>query len=74
MSTALVPKKKDTTIAYIMWMGGFLGVSGLHRIYMGRWVSGLLWLFTGGLCMIGNIIDGVMLPRMLEDAEHDRGW
>ena len=74
MSTALVPQKKDTTVAYLMWLGGFVGVSGLHRIYMGRWASGLLWLLTGGLCMVGNIIDGVMMPRMIEDSEHGRGW
>ena len=74
MSNELVPYKKDTAVAYLMWAAGFVGVSGLHRIYMGRWVSGLLWMFTGGLCMVGNIIDGVMMQRMLEDSEHGRGW
>ncbi|MDG1480186.1 MAG: TM2 domain-containing protein [Myxococcota bacterium] len=73
MSTALVPKK-NSTIAYLMWLAGFVGISGLHRIYMGRWISGLLWLFTGGFCMVGNLIDGVMMPKMLEASEEGKGW
>src|SRR5687768_4244108 len=27
----------------------FLGILGVHRFYLGRWVSGLVWLLTGGL-------------------------
>ena len=34
---------------------------GLHRFYVGKWKTGLLWLFTGGLLMIGQIIDLVMI-------------
>ena len=41
---------------------------------MGRWISGLLWLFTGGFCMVGNLIDGVMMPKMLEASEEGKGW
>jgi TM2 domain-containing membrane protein YozV len=35
----------------------FLGVFGIHRFYMGKWVTGLLWLFTGGLFLIGVVYD-----------------
>ena len=31
----------------------FLGVLGIHRLYLGKIFTGLLWLFTGGLCGIG---------------------
>nr|WP_281177130.1 TM2 domain-containing protein [Marinobacterium profundum] len=35
----------------------FLGIFGLHRFYMGKWLSGLLYLLTGGLLLIGVIYD-----------------
>ncbi|MEL6349469.1 MAG: TM2 domain-containing protein [Myxococcota bacterium] len=73
MSTAIV-KRKETGVAYILWLASFMGLSGLHRMYMGRWVSGLLWLCTGGLFMIGTILDFFMMDRMLDDASRGRGW
>lgn len=35
----------------------FLGVFGVHRFYMGKWLSGLLWLATGGLFLAGYLYD-----------------
>lgn len=70
---ALEPRK-DTGLAYVLWFGGFLGLAGLHRIYMGRYASGVLWLMTGGLCFIGQIVDLFVMPRMVEDANEGRGW
>jgi TM2 domain-containing membrane protein YozV len=35
----------------------FLGIFGGHRFYLGKWLSGLLWLCTGGLLMIGVVYD-----------------
>jgi TM2 domain-containing membrane protein YozV len=71
---ALVPAEKDTALAYVLWFGGFFGFCGLHRIYMGRYASGLLWLFTGGLCFVGQFIDVVMMPRMIDDTNRGAGW
>ena len=54
MSTTAIAtrgSKSDLALAYVLWFGGFFGFAGLHRIYMGRIASGLLWLFTGGLCL-----------------------
>ena len=71
--TALIPRR-DTTLAYVLWFGGLFGLCGLHRFYMGRWLSGLLWMFTGGFCFIGQIVDLVMMPRMIEDSNRGAGW
>lgn len=35
----------------------FLGVFGVHRMYMGKWFTGLLYLFTGGLLLLGVLYD-----------------
>jgi len=35
----------------------FLGIFGVHRMYMGKWLTGLLYLLTGGLLGIGIIYD-----------------
>lgn len=35
----------------------FLGVFGVHRMYMGKWISGIIYLLTGGLFLIGYVYD-----------------
>lgn len=35
----------------------YLGVFGLHRFYMGKWLTGLLYLFTLGCFGIGVFYD-----------------
>jgi TM2 domain-containing membrane protein YozV len=70
-TTAIDRPRRDMITAYVLLAPALFGLSGLHRLYLGRWVSGLVWLVTGGLCGIGSIIDMVMLPRMVDD--HNRG-
>ena len=48
---------KSTAITYLLWVVGGLGVLGLHRFYLGKWKSGLLYLLTGGLFGIGWLLD-----------------
>lgn len=39
----------------------FLGEFGIHRFYVGKVGTGLLWMFTGGLLGIGWLIDLLMI-------------
>ena len=39
----------------------FLGVLGIHRFYVGKIGTGILWLLTGGLVGIGALVDFVMI-------------
>lgn len=67
-STALTVRDKPSLpVAYGLLLLGWFGFCGLHRFYVGRWVSGLIWLFTFGLLGIGQFIDLFLLPRMADD-------
>ncbi|KAF0805955.1 TM2 domain-containing protein domain-containing protein [Alcanivorax sp. S71-1-4] len=35
----------------------FLGLFGVHRMYMGKWITGILYLFTAGLLGLGYLYD-----------------
>ena len=49
------PKQKSKLVAFLLcWLlGGF----GVHRFYAGKIWTGILYLFTAGLCGIGTFID-----------------
>lgn len=45
----------DYNLAWILLT--FLGLFGVHRMFIGKWVTGILWLLTGGLFTLGYIYD-----------------
>ena len=49
-----VSEKSRTTTFVLVFL---LGVFGVHRFYVGKIGTGLLWLFTFGLFGIGAIVD-----------------
>ncbi|SMF64851.1 NINE protein [Pseudobacteriovorax antillogorgiicola] len=57
----------STLVGYILWIFGFMGA---HRFYFGKTISGLIWFFTGGLLLVGWIVDLFLIPGM--DSEADR--
>lgn len=46
----------------------FLGIFGVHRFYLGKWVSGLIYLLTGGLFLVGVIYDFWTLNQQISEA------
>jgi len=47
--------KLDYNISWLLLT--FLGFLGIHRMYMGKWITGLIYLCTAGLFGLGYIYD-----------------
>ena len=45
----------DYTVAWVLLT--FLGIFGIHRFYMDKWITGIVYLLTGGLVGIGLLYD-----------------
>ena len=45
----------------------FLGIFGVHRFYLGKWITGLIWLFTVGLFGLGILYDYWTLNGQVDD-------
>ncbi|MCM1220419.1 MAG: TM2 domain-containing protein [Lachnospiraceae bacterium] len=51
------PKQKTTALLLCLFTGGL----GIHRFYVGKVGTGILWLFTLGCFGIGTLIDFIMI-------------
>ena len=49
------PGPTDYNICWILLV--FLGALGVHRMYMGKWLTGILYLFTVGVFGLGILYD-----------------
>jgi TM2 domain-containing membrane protein YozV len=61
-------------IAYLLWAVGGCGTLGLHRFYMRKFGTGILWLCSGGMCMIGALYDLVTMRRQVAEANFRLGY
>ncbi len=55
----------DYSVAWILQT--YLGVFGIHRLYMGKILTGLLWMVTGGLFFVGWVYDFVTLNDQVDE-------
>ncbi len=46
---------KDYSLAWILLT--FLGIFGAHRLYLGKWITALVWFLTAGLFLLGYLYD-----------------
>ena len=45
----------DYSVAWVLLT--FFGIFGVHRLYMGKLFTGIIYLFTGGLFVVGVLYD-----------------
>ncbi len=55
-------------LSYGLWCLSLIGICGIHRVYNRKPLSGLLWLFTFGLCGLGQLVDLFLIPALVEGA------
>ena len=56
----------DFNLAWmLLTFGGFFG---LHRFYMGKWVTGILYLVSGGLFGLGWLFDLCTLNEQISEV------
>ena len=57
----------DYSVAWILLAVPFFGLLGFHRMYMGKWVTGFIYLFTFGLFGLGILYDYLTLNNQIND-------
>ena len=49
----------------------FLGWLGIHRLYMGKWFTGIIYMFSAGLFGLGILWDFLTLNEQLSEVNND---
>ena len=60
----------DYSVAFVLLT--FLGIFGVHRFYMGKWLTAILYLVSGGLFLIGIIYDFWTLNEQISSENRAR--
>lgn len=63
--TRFASGRYDYTVSWILLT--FLGYLGIHRFYLGKIMSGIVYLLTGGLLMIGVLYDYWTLNEQIHE-------
>ncbi|MEI8347282.1 MAG: NINE protein [Pseudomonadota bacterium] len=58
----------DYNIAWVLLT--FLGIFGIHRFYMGKWITGIIYILTGGLLTLGILYDYWTLNKQIDEIHH----
>ena len=65
------PGSIDYTAAWVLLT--FLGLFGIHRMYMGKWISGFLYLLTAGIFGLGVLYDFLTLNEQVNLINSQEG-
>ena len=61
----------DYTLAWVFLT--FFGLFGMHRFYMGKWLTGLIYFFTCGLFLMGVLYDFCTLNEQVSEINQVEG-
>ena len=60
----------DYNVAWLLLT--FVGVVGIHRFYMQKYISGIIWLLTAGLFTVGYAYDFWTLNDQIDELNRRR--
>lgn len=60
-------EQRSKSVAYVLWFLIVVGIGGGQRFYTGKHISGLIYLVTGGFFGFGQLLDLILIPRMVDD-------
>lgn len=59
--------------AVTFWLAVFLGLLGIHRFYIGKYATGILWFLTSGFFAIGYILDILLIAfNVVKDSNGEK--
>jgi TM2 domain-containing membrane protein YozV len=61
----------DYNLSWILL--AFLGLFGVHRMYQGKWITGIIYLCTGGLFLVGVLYDFWTMNEQISIRNARRG-
>lgn len=61
-------------LGYATWCLCLVGLCGIHRIYLGKYGTGILYLLTMGVFGIGQLVDLFRMRRLVSDANIREGY
>jgi len=64
-----IPGPVDYDLTWILLT--FLGWLGIHRLYMGKWITGIIYMFSAGLFGLGILWDFLTLNEQLSEVNRD---
>lgn len=56
--------RKDPQAILLLSLLGLVVIAGVHRFVLDQVGMGILYLFTGGLCLVGTIVDAVNYKKL----------
>ena len=67
-------KRRSANDILLFTLLGFVGVSGVQRFVVGQIGMGILYLLTGGFCLIGTIVDLINHKNIANDYNKDMAY
>ncbi len=63
-SIAYRSRRKDPQMILLLAAIGLLGIAGVHRFVLEQVGMGILYFLTGGICLIGTIVDMINFNKL----------